>query len=171
MAKVNPNIFAINETQIDREWLRQAQLVYQVGEAQTAARLKMSQAKATLDLELAKLDKMIRTNPEDFQLDKISEKAVEHTILTQASYKKALEHLNQCTYEHGIIQSASFALSDKKTAMEELIRLKGMDMWSNPSAKDDVSKQGLEMIKDEMGVGKKARGVRPRKNKDEDDER
>jgi hypothetical protein len=129
----------IDENGIDVEWLRQPRLMMQYSEEAAKARRDCDRAKEALDICKAELARDIRSSPETFGLAKITDSAVESTILNQNEYKTCMEDFIQAKYNMEMAQAAVRAMDQKKTALENLVRLFGMQYFAGPSVPRDLS--------------------------------
>jgi hypothetical protein len=101
--------------------------------------LKRDHARVNLDLVKAELDKEIRTNPEKFGIEKVTEAAVTHTIISQGKYKESQEELMQAEYESNIASAAVNAFNARKVALENLVKLYGQQYFAGPKMPRDLS--------------------------------
>jgi hypothetical protein len=135
------NDMYIDEQSLDVEWLNQPSLVIQYARISAQAELDMDQAKEKLDLVKAELDNEIRTNPEKFEIAKITEAVVTNTILTQKKYKVAMEEFLQAKFEAKVAIGASRAVDHRKSALENLVKLHGQQYFAGPMIPRDLSQE------------------------------
>lgn len=126
--------FSIDEDQLDKEWLGQPELANQIGRELADATLNLEQAKVDLDLVTAELSSAIRENPQDYGLDKITEKAVESAILQCRRYTKQQKELLRCKHTVDLLRAASNACEHRKKALEKLVDLWSQSYFSSPRA-------------------------------------
>lgn len=133
----------INENALDVEWVNQPALLLQY--AQHSAELSKDYDETKQDVELlyAKLDKDIRENPENFGLQdiKITESVVKNAIITNEEYKDAINELTNSKYELDIAKACVSAIHMKKEALENLVRLHGLQYFAGPSIPRNLSKE------------------------------
>lgn len=134
----------IDETALDVEWLRQPEKMFQYAKHAADCRRTVDLAKEALELEKAKLDRDIRTNPEKYELSKITESVVQSTILTQESYKEITEQYANAKYDYDVATAAVRALDQKKTALENLVRLHGVSYFAGPTVPRDLNKEAAK---------------------------
>src|SRR5690606_19360446 len=79
-------------------------------------------------------DKDIRSDPESFQLEKVTEKAVEATVPLHPKVAKARQSLIEAKHGADVLQAAVNALEHRKRALESLVQLYGMEYYSEPRA-------------------------------------
>lgn len=128
----------INQYELEREWVEQPRLYEQWATKAAKARLRLDEAKGELELIEAELDKTIRTEPGKFGVDKITEGAVQKTVVLQDEYQEAAAAVNQAAYELGVIQAAVTALDHRKKALEKLVELWMASYYSEPKARGEA---------------------------------
>ncbi len=135
------NDIQIDESGLDVEWLRQPKLMFFYAKMVAELRRTLDRRKERLNIVKAELDRKIRQNPADFDIEKITETAVSNTILTQEAYKEASADIIDTNYELSIAQAACSALNDKRTALENLVRLYGQQYFAGPSVPRNITKE------------------------------
>lgn len=153
----------IDETALDWEWLEQPKLMMRYSERLADAALEVSRAKEALDVEAAQLDKLIRNNPDEFGIDKITETVIRNTIIQQESYTAATSTYNEAVYDEMMLKSAVRAIDYRRSALENLVRLHGQQYFAGPSVPRDL---GAEVIKkrEQQSANSKVKITRSRKN-------
>jgi len=126
---------------LDVEWLGQPRLMMEYCVIAAEARRALDTAKESLDLVKAELDKDVRINPEKYDITKITESAVQNTIITQRKYQTANEVLSQARYDFDIANSAVRAVDQRKDALEQLVKLHGQQYFAGPKIPHDLSKE------------------------------
>jgi len=153
---------AIDESALDVEWLRQADLMHRYSVYAAKTHRYMDEMKERLDVVKAKLDLDIRSNPDKYGLSKVTESVVQSTILLQDEYQEMSKKYRDARYEYEIALAATRALDQKKTALENLVRLLGMDYFAGPSAPRDIGDEWARHAK-EMAQKEQNKRVRIRK--------
>lgn len=138
---------SIDETALDVEWLQQANLMYKYVRYHAETKKAMDEAKERLDFVKAKLEMDIRANPEDYGLSKVTESAIASTILLQPEYQEASKKYIEAKYENDVATAAVRAIDQKKTALENLVKLLSVSYFAGPSAPRDLSLKWNEHIK------------------------
>lgn len=131
----------IDPNSLDVEWLEQPNMMLKYGRIAAQTKLDMDKAKEKLEVVKAELDKDIRLNPEKYDIAKLTESVVASTILLQPEYKEASEAYIEATYEFNMARYAVQAISDRKDALENLVKLHGMLYFAGPSVPRDLSKE------------------------------
>jgi hypothetical protein len=135
---------AIDPNALDVEWVQQPELMRRYTVHAANMKKEADDAKERLDVIRARLDMEIRVNPGQFGLEKVTEGAINATILLQAEYQKQSEVLAEARYEYDIAMAAVRALDQKKTALENLVRLLTASYFAGPQAPRDLSREWAE---------------------------
>jgi len=131
---------------LDEMWLEQPRLYHRYAKKLATAKQKLEEDKAELELCKAELDRDIRSNPANFNLEKITENVVSNTIITQERYRSLQAQLLDTKHEVDVLQAAVTTLDHRKRALENLVSLHGQDYFSTPRPKDNTSKEAIEEI-------------------------
>ncbi len=155
----------IDENALDLEWLTQPRLMLQYTNMQASAKRDVDREKEKLAVVKAELDKKIRSNPEKFGLEKITENLIFNTITVHKKYKKAMTLFIDSTYELNMVKGAVESVEQRKTSLENLVKLHGQSYFAGPKVPRDI---GSEVLKDQ----KKKRSnesvkIKRRKNEEE----
>ena len=135
------NDMIIDETALDVEWVEQSGLMFRYAKHAADCRLVVDQVKERLELTKAKLDKEIRTNPENYGIEKLTETVVSNTIITQDSYKKENEALMNAQFELNVANGDVRAMEARKDALENLGRLLGLQYFAGPRLPRDITEE------------------------------
>ncbi|MFA5377446.1 MAG: hypothetical protein WC455_16965 [Dehalococcoidia bacterium] len=135
----------INPDALDCEWVKQASLFGEYCMEQAGARAKLDAVKERLDVKVAGLGLKVRSNPATYGLDKVTEASVQAVILLDVECAKLREEIAVAQYELEVMSAAVRALDQKKSALENLVRLQGQNYFAGPSVPRDV---GAEWVKD-----------------------
>jgi hypothetical protein len=104
-----------------------------------SARKTLDEAKEELEFVRAELDKAIRSNPDRYDIDKITEAVVIATITIHKDYQKASSVLINAKYENDMAYGAVKAIDARKDALENLVRLHGQQYFAGPKVPRDLS--------------------------------
>ena len=135
------NDIKIDENSLDVEWLQQPKLMLLYSQHSVKMEHRLDYAKNKLDIVKAQLDKEIRMTPSEFDITKVTETVVQNTILTQPRYQDALAEYLEEQYEYNMSKVAIRAFDQKKSALENLVKLYGAQYFAGPSAPRDISKE------------------------------
>lgn len=146
----------IDEENLDLEWLEQPNLMIKYTKNAAEARMNLDNAKQTLDIVKAEVDSAIRKDPEHYGLIKVTDAAVASTLLIQEEYKIAFENYLSAKYEADMAQGAVTAFSQRKDALENLVRLFGLNYFSGPRMTKDLHEKRMERMKNiDSGISSK----------------
>lgn len=166
------DFFEIDEKHLDREWFRQAQLVYDHCRDLAEVREKRDRARAIEDIAekdlkeaYARIYLAVKKSPETYGLDKVTEGTVDATVLTDSSYKLArrkVEDARQkvidCDKEVGILEAVVKALEHKRPALEAGVKLWSASYFGEPSAKNaGTTAYKVNEAKADKALGKRKR--------------
>jgi hypothetical protein len=136
----------IDPESLDVEWLQQPKLMLKYTNLAAETKRTVDLAKEKLDLIKAELDKQIRTHPEDFikGIDKITEALVSNTILSLGEYIDVNAEYIEARYQNEITNNAVRALEQKKSALENLVKLYGQQYFAGPKVPRDLSNEWVK---------------------------
>lgn len=126
---------AIDETQLDREWLDHPERFYEAATELAEARHRVAEAKANLDVIEAQTTKKVRASPEKYEILKVTEGAIADAVKLTAEHALAVGKLNKAKYRQDMCQALVDALDHKKKALESLVYLHGQNYFSSPKVK------------------------------------
>jgi len=146
----------IDESALDVEWLDQSSLMMKYARNAAEARLELDRAKEALELTKAELDREVRSNPEAFGMEKLTESAVQNTIILQEAYIGANDNFIQAKFKADIAQGAVRAFDARKDALENLGRLLGLQYFAGPKMPRDLLEEREQRNKElNVKVGNK----------------
>lgn len=134
----------INLDNLHQEWLKQPVLYMQYAEAAALASRAKDETKNKLEVVRAKIDLEIRNDPNKFDLAKITETAINNVILLQSKYQEILEEYHQAKYECDIMIAAIRAFDQRKSALENEVKLWAGAYFSDPKG----DREDAEKLKD-----------------------
>ncbi|MFA5401667.1 MAG: hypothetical protein WC359_14550 [Dehalococcoidia bacterium] len=154
---------AINVDALDIEWARQAATFGEYCMEQAGTRAKLDAIKERLDVKVAGLGLKIRSNPAQYGLEKITEAGVQAVILLDAECAKLREEIAVAQYELEVMSAAVRALDQKKSALENLVRLQGQNYFAGPSVPREIGKEWVADVERRSARDKvkAATGVEP----------
>lgn len=144
---VDSSVFEIDENALDREWIAQPILFYQYAERLADARLELDEAKANFDLVGAECDYAVRSNPQVYDLDKVTERAVEKAVINQEEFQAAQRKVQKAKHKVDVLQAFVTALDHRKRALEKLVDLFGMNYYAKPEAGTAESKETMSRVR------------------------
>jgi len=132
---------AIDETILDVEFLEQPRLFLKYAQHAERSRRDLDWAKERLDIKHAELDRDIRSDPAHFGIAKITEGAVQGAITINSDYQKLSSDYINAKYEAGMAAAAVRAFDQRKTSLENLVRLHGQQYFSGPRVPHDLTEE------------------------------
>lgn len=159
------NDIRIDCDQLDLEWLEQANLFMKYARNAAGCRKYLDEVKEKLDLVKAELDKKIREKPENYKIEKITEAVVSATIIQQEDFKVANKEYLEAKYELDIVQAAVSAMNQRKEALENLVKLHGMQYFAGPKVPRDLHQKREEREAQQKETGEKVGASLKRKGK------
>ena len=137
----------IDDTALDIEWLEQPKLMLKYTEIASSLRRDLDQEKEKLSLARAELDRDIRQDPDNFNIQvKITEAVINGCILEQKKYKEAMTNQIDAQYELNSAKGAVSAVEDRKAALENLVKLFGMGYFAGPKVPRELDYGQREVI-------------------------
>ena len=126
---------------LDIECADQASTFMQYAKNAAQMRKELDESKQALDIEKAGLDGRIRKNPENYDIEKVTEGAIQSSILNNKRYQELYQKFLDVKYETDMAQSAVIAFNQKKDMLETLVKLHGQSYFAGPSVPRDLSKE------------------------------
>jgi hypothetical protein len=126
----------IDHNALDEEWLNQPNLFFHYSKALADAKKQQENEKTKLDIVYAQFDTEIRAGrriSENIPIpEKITEAVVKSTIEQNADYQKQLAIVSNCKHATELLEAAVKAMYQRKEALENLVKLLGMQYFSAP---------------------------------------
>lgn len=130
---------AIDETALDLDWLDQPALMMKYARHSAQMRKNLEEAKQNLDIAKAEVDREIRENPAKFKIEKVTEGSVASAILTAQKYQDAHKAYLDSKFEADMSQGAVNAFDQRKSALENLVKLHGQQYFAGPRIPHDLT--------------------------------
>jgi len=132
----------IDSSALDVEWLEQPKLMMKytalVAKAEKTVEIIMEKK----GIVKSELDKDIRLNPKKFKLhnlEKLTESIILSTIHKDKEYRSVRKKLIEAQYEKKMAEGAVRACSQRKDALENMVRLLGQQYFAGPSVPRDLN--------------------------------
>lgn len=154
----------IDSEALDVEWLEQPRLMLNYSQHLAEQRKLLDESKQSLDVAKAEADKKIRTNPEKYGIEKITEAVVGNAILIEKGYQQAYTEYLEAKYETDMAQAAVSAFEQRKYALENLVKLFIAQYFAGPNVPRDLTKE-WQKKQDQKESDKKVGGMK-RKNRE-----
>ena len=139
---------AIDQYRLGKEWLNQPQLYVKYAMASAYFNKVAALAEAEVKIVQANLETDAAEDP-DACLGRGVKSSIERCknyALTHPDYEKARYKAAQAKYHADMALSAVFACNQRKDALEQLVRLQGMELNSVPQARDEHSREGQNEV-------------------------
>jgi hypothetical protein len=152
----------IDLTRLFWEWWRQPKLMEYWCEKQAKAKKGLDDAERDLELVEARLQLEVRRSPEDYGIDKATDKSVEAGVIRHPKYQEARDKINVWKYRVASVGGTVRSLEHKKSGLSDLLTMRLNDMWKEPRTPDmteDERAQVDRMAKQEV----RSRGQKPRR--------
>lgn len=134
----------IDKNRLDKEWTGQPQLYLKYAMASAHFNKMAALAESEVKVILANLETDAAEDP-DACLGrgiKATNERCKNYALMHPEYEKARYQAAQAKYQADMALSAVFACNQRKDALEQLVRLQGMELNSSPVARDRISCDG-----------------------------
>lgn len=134
----------IDEDALDLEWLDQPDKMLAIATKTAEARLEMDKASDNVDLVRSELDKELRENPEKYDLEKTTDTVVKEAIVRQPEYQEARKEFLKARFNYEVYKGASTAFEQRKSSLENLVKLHGQSYFAGPQVPRDLSQKRQE---------------------------
>src|SRR6056297_521106 len=136
MDDILKELVKIDIHRLDVEATIQPELFIKYSSELSEAKKLMDLAKFNLELVEAETASYVRDNPEEFGLEKITDKIVSTQVLLSEECKEAKQKLINRKNEVDVLQAAVNALEQKKRMIEQAITLFGQQYFSIPKTRN-----------------------------------
>jgi hypothetical protein len=124
----------IDEMRLIEEWVKQPLLVFDAIDGLGAARRRLDGLKDQLAATQASLSQQIRANPEEYGIEKVTEKAIENVLQTAPELEELQTEMRDARHLVDMYSALSTALEHKKKALENLVTLQNQAWHADPKA-------------------------------------
>lgn len=162
----------INPNALDVEWLRQAALYQRYAAEAARARDIRDRAKERVDVVMAEMNHAIRNDPAQYGLgEKPTKDAVEAAVLQSRPYTQANDNFLQRKLEAELVQAAVIALDQKKSSLENLVKLMIAGYFAAPKEPRNLAEEWAR-LEETRGAqaAETSGGVRESLNRDRQEE-
>ncbi len=168
------SFFDLDEHALDREWVQQARLYFdhavkvanterKVKEMQAELDVSVSDLKHELAVREAEVDRDVRTRPEFYGLEKLTEPGIKNCLVLDLESRRITAEIGAKKFELsvriaaqeeelGILKAACKALDHRKAGLENLVELQGRNYFAEPTAKDPTINRTIETRKNKEAV-------------------
>ena len=153
----------IDVDSLDVEWVDQPTLMLRYTKIAAEARMALDRAKENLGIVKAEIDLTIRKDPEKYDIIKITESAIQSAIILDTDYGLVNEKCLQAAYEFDMAQGAVKAVDQRKQALENLVKLHGLQYFAGPKIPRNLSYEYQQKQKQKSSDDKIT--LKPRRSK------
>ena len=154
----------IDEDALDVELLEQSSLMVKYSRLLAEAKQDRDISKEALELKKAEINLDVRDHPQNYSLEKVTDKAVEACILQSDEYQEAIKVLNEANFEVNVLQGVVNAIEHRKSALENLVKLYIQGYFAGPSIPHDLTAEREKRSADASHrIGKTLKREKPKK--------
>ena len=147
-ADMTPDKFLLEE-----EWERQAQLVYDYVKLEAQADEDKARAKLNIDVVKAKVEQEIRDDPEEFGLEKTTDKVVAAAVSKEPRVLEAYDRYFKANKTHRVISGALTSISvQRKKTLEKMFDGRALGIFAEPKATKKV-KERIDQLEQQVREG------------------
>ena len=138
----------IDRDSLDKEWLNQASIYMKWAKLSAKADEIYLEKKEKLELIYAKIDQEVRENTEI----KLTETLVKNMVISDRRYIEFSEEVRKSGYEKSVLDKALKAMEQRKTALENLVKLWIGSYYSEPKNQKTENEEGFKekIMQDKM---------------------
>ncbi len=137
----------IDPTALDVEWLAQAELMRKYTQHCADMKKEMDDSKEQLDFMKAEIEMDVRSRPDAYGLAKPTEAGIQSTVLLQEKYQDQAKKYAKARYEYDVAVGAVRAIDQKKTALENLVKLLGVSYFAGPKEPRNLYQEQIDATK------------------------
>ena len=167
-----PDIFDLDPNALDAAWLDQSKLYFRHAEQLADARESCERAKSRKDVaedELERIEAEVslavcRSKPTDHGLEKFTEDSIKALVVTDAKVilgqekvYKATARIIELRHDCDVLESYVKALDHRKESLQDLVRLRLANYFSDPKLLDKDRRDKEKLDADEAFGGRKRR--------------
>ena len=150
----------IDPESLDTEWIEQPTKLWKYAKIAATKRKEADLAKEKIEYVKAEIDKKIRTNPDKYGIERVTEPAVERAIVLSTEFKEASQEYIDAKFEMEVARAAVQAIEQRKDALENLVNLHRQQYFAGPSVPRDLSYEWQKRNKDKNNDEKIAESMK-----------
>ena len=141
----------IDILELDKEWAYQPRKLMQWSELLAEAKKSMRKIKTEIPVKEAEIELQIRKNPTAFTtIEKITESVIKACVETHPEIVELNKKLTEAEYEVDLLDGAVKAFEQRKTALENEVKLLGQQYFSAPKVPKEVTQEMIQNIEGEF---------------------
>lgn len=137
----------IDQMALDQEWLHQPGLFMRYASELSEASRDCDKQKEKLETVKSELMLDISKDPEKYGLQKTTQALMDATLQTMEDYQKEVQEYIDKKYEKDMLLNAVRALEQRKSALENLVKLHGQNYFSSPVSSEEHREKIQELKK------------------------
>lgn len=143
MTKTHKGLLDINRNALEEECQDQPKMVFEWVEQAAVAARRVKEAKNKLKLVEAQLILKIRADPQEYGIvGKVTESGINSAVILHPSYQQAQDAVIQAEYDSDVVDGMIKALNDRRSQLENLVKLYGQQYWSKPRIAEEDREAG-----------------------------
>ena len=123
----------IDADNLDIEWLNQPKLLMKYSKFEADAKAELEKAKEYVAFVKAETAMLVRKNPSEYGVDKATNDAVNEIVASDANVREAVQRQNKIQYLLNLVTNMVRAIEQRKSSLENLVKLFGMEYFASPS--------------------------------------
>ena len=127
----------IDPDSLDIEWLRQATLYMRYATEAARRDAIVKRAKESLEVADAQIDREVRRSADK----RLTEAQVSAAVTLDARHQQAAEELTEALYQYNIVAAAVRAMDNKRSALENLVKLYAGSYFAGPREPRNLSEE------------------------------
>lgn len=152
LAAERARVVEIDEHSLDKECIDLPRQYLRFASIAADAKATVAAYEARASAIAAEVASDIRTNPELYNLDKVTESIIAAETVKHARVQKAKEKVRLAQYENDLAQAVVWALEHKKRSLTLLVELHGRSYFASPP----VSAKGRASVMEERRTRRNA---------------
>ncbi len=145
---------SIDESALDVEWLDQPKRMMTYCRLAAEKKRDADLAKENIDLVKSRLRQYISAEPDKFGLVKITEASLEAGVISHPDYQQAQREFIDAKFEAEVASGAVRAFEQRKTALENLVKLHNSSYFAGPSVPRDLSSEVRKKTESDKNVSR-----------------
>ena len=136
----------VDPEQLDVMWLNQASLYVHYATIAVNARDVRDRAKQKRDVTRAEVEKDCRAHPEKYGVEKVTEAAIASAVNSDKDLATCIDEYQNACLEADLSQVAVSGMEQRKSALENLVRLHAASYFAGPQEPRDLPAAQREFI-------------------------
>ncbi len=134
----------VDPNHLDKEWLGQPRLYSEYAEHLAEARFDHAEAKNKLELVMAEVARLIRSDPISHGVKKVTVDAIKDAVTLHVEVQNAQKKLNKKKYDLDLLQACVDTLDQRKKTLEHLVQLRLADYFSEPRGPKGIERSEVD---------------------------